>query len=99
MLLRMRAQGSNPRHYLVLHDAVLQPKIVRLHKVAKSLDDISECGGATDSHSRFFRDFIVGNERADVTRQRRNVLLIEVREEIVKVGTSCRGNMSNGMQG
>ena len=90
VLLGMRAQGSNPRHDLVLHDAVLQPKIVSLHEVAQRLDDISECGGTADSHVRFFRDFVVGNERPDVTRQSRDVLFIKVREEIVEVSACCR---------
>ena len=86
----MRAQGSNPRHDLVLHDAVLQPIIVSFHEVAQRLDDISECGGSADSHVRFFRDFVVGNERPDVTRQSRDVLFIKMREEIVEVSTCCR---------
>jgi hypothetical protein len=58
----MRAQGSNPRHDLVLHDAVLQPIIVSFHEVAQRLDDICECGGSADSHVRLFRDFVVGDE-------------------------------------
>ncbi len=34
MFLRMRAQSSDTRHDLVLHDTVFQPKIMSLNKVA-----------------------------------------------------------------
>ncbi len=65
MFLRMRAQSSNARHDLVLHNAVFQTEIVGPDEVAERLDHVSERGGSTVAQRWFFGGFFLRDKRSD----------------------------------
>jgi hypothetical protein len=65
VFLGMRAQSGHTRHYLVLHNAMLQSKIVSFDKVGESLDHMGERGGPAVAQGCIFGEFFLGNKRAE----------------------------------